>query len=222
MRLLLISFCYLSFFSSLSHGQTKHTKLGVSLFPSVEGFYYPGAPKDAYRNREKLSYNFGLRTKSFITNSISINSGLMIYNKGRAYTSMLLRIPNQNYSSVVLSSNSWFLSVPLIFQWHIPLRDQHSISPAAGIIYGRKVFQYFHQAGPSRSFYSIISDGTSENHLGLSFGLSYTFGVMGKAVELSPGYIRQINSEWKWPVDSTIRKRYDSYVLELTVFGLIT
>ena len=222
MRLLLLLVCFLCFYSSPSYGQAYPTKLGISLFPSVEGFYYPGAPKDVYRDREKLSYNFGLRTKTAVTNSISVNSGLMIYNKGRAYTSMLLRQPTQHYSSVELSTNIWYLSVPLIIQWHIPLRNQHRLSPAAGIIYGRKVLQYWHQAGPSRTFYYISSDSSSKNHLGLSFGLSYIFCFKGKVIELSPGYIRQINSGWKWPRDSDIKKRFDSYVLELTLFGLFT
>lgn len=214
--------CCLCFFSSPSNGQICKTQLGVSLFPSVEGFYYPGAPKGVYRDREKLSYNFGLKTKTFLRDNISVNSGLMIFNKGRAYTSMLLRQPTQHYSSVELSTNIWYLSVPLIFQWHIPLRNQHRLSPAAGIIYGRKVFQYWHQAGPSRSFYRISSDGSSENHLGLSVSLSYIFYIKGKTIELSPGYIRQLNSGWKWPENSTVRTRFDSYVLEFTLFGLFT
>lgn len=221
MRLFLIVLYFLCCLPLLSHGQLSRTMVGISVFPSVENLINPDAPKDVHRNRPKLSYNFGLKTKTSMSRHLSINTGLMVYNKGRSYISMLLKQPNQHYSSVELSSNAWYLSVPLLFQYHLALPGKHSLSPAAGVIYGRKIFQYFHQAGPSRNFYTIVSDGSSEDYFGLTLSLSYLFRTKGKVFEISPAYMRQINAGWKYTKPHKPSWRHDSYLLDISIFGII-
>ncbi len=188
---------------------------GISLAPSTERRYNPADTKNELNFRGRLSYNFGVKAKYFVSDRMSINSGLMIYNKGTTYS-----VPYGS-NPIILSPNIWHLTAPLNLQAHFYLPNKHFISPIAGITFGRKIFQYFHQIGPRNSFYYVSQPGGSSTyHLGLALGLSYTFQLKGVKLEIAPSYIRQLNQGWKYIPESYPNIRYDSYILEFTCFGL--
>ena len=207
-------FIFLLFKIPLS-AQSKKFEWGISLAPSVERRYNPADTKNELNFRGKLSYNFGVKARYFVSDRVSINSGLMIYNKGTTYS-----VPYGS-NPIILSQNIWYLSIPLNLQAHFYLPNEHVFSPIAGFTFGRKVFQYFHQVGPTnKNFYTIVSDGSSTYHLGLALGLSYAFQLKGMKIEIAPSYIRQLNDGWKYTPESAPNIRYDSYILEFTCYGL--
>lgn len=219
-------FILLCIFPLLCIGQAtpKRLHFGLALSPSIEGFYNPATTKNTLKDREKLSYNFGIKTRYFIANRLSITSGLLIYTKGFTYTVPLASIPGQPFNFAKLSPSIWYLTLPLILQAHIPLPNHHALSPTIGLTYGRKVLHYIHQLTPTRNFYYFSEGGSSENHLGLVAGLSYTTRLksLSKSVviEVNPCYIRQMNSGWKYTPASYPNSRFDSYLLELTFYGI--
>lgn len=221
MRLTILLFlCFFPFLST-SYAQKNNFSFGVTFSPSVEGFYKPEDPNNRLKNKKKASYNFGLKTRYFASNRIGISSGLMIYNKGRAYTSSLAPIPGQTYNFVWLSSSIWYLTIPLNLQIYFPLPNQNTLSSNIGFTFGRKVFQYFHQIDPQNNFYTIATDASSNNHLALVLGLSYAIQIRTVTVEMMPCYIRQLNSGWEYRRVSKPKTRFDSYLLELTFYGLL-
>lgn len=205
--ILLLSNIYLS-------AQSKKMEWGINLSPSIERRYNPADTKNELDYRGRLSYNFGVKARYFFSDRMSINSGLMVYNKGTTYS--IFYRPNP----IILSSNIWYLTIPLNLQAHFYLSNKHVLSPHIGTTFGRKAFQYFHQEGPTNNFYTIVSDGSSNFHLGLALGLSYIFQLKGVKLEVSPSYIRQLNDGWNYTKNPNPNIRYDSYILELTCYGL--
>ena len=188
---------------------------GISLAPSIERRYDPADTKNELNYRGRLSYNFGVKVSYFASDRLSINSGLMIYNKGTTYS-----VPYGS-NPIILSPNILHLTIPLNLQAYFHLPNKHNISPIAGITFGRKIFQYFHQIGPTYNFYyASLPGGSSTYHLGMALGLSYTFQLKGIKLEIAPTYIRQLNQGWKYTPEAYPHIRYDSYMLEVTCFGL--
>ena len=185
----------------------------MSLSPSVERRYNPADLKNEWNYRGKLSYNFGVKTRYFISDRMSINSGLMIYNKGTTYS-----VPYGS-NPIILSPNIWHLTIPLTLQAHFYLSNYHFFSPMAGVTFGRKIFQYFHQIGPRNNFYFVLNGGSSTYHLGFVLGIAYAFSLEGIQFEIAPSYIRQLNDGWKYTKEAYPNIRYDSYLVEFTCYG---
>lgn len=205
----------------ISKGQHKSFDLGLSLSPSVEGFYNPAYKTNSLEFREKLSYNFGLKTKFFLSRRVCLSSGVMIFNKGRTYTVPLSSVSNQTYNFATLSNSIWYLSIPFNIQTYFSLPNGSSLGSNIGFLYGRKVFQYLHQVRRNYNFYTFDKNGASQNYFGVNLGLSYLISVNNKVIEISPIYVRQLNSGWQWKPESYPNSRFDSYVLEFVFYGLL-
>lgn len=203
-----------------SKAQNNTLDLGLVLSPSVEGFYNPTFTSSGLTDREKLSYNFGLKARYLLSKKFSFSSGVMIYNKGRTYTVPLASTPNQAPNFSTLSNSIWYLSVPLNIHAHFSFKNRSSLGPNIGVVYGRKVFQYLHQVRKNYDFYTFRRNGASQNYFGLSLGLTYSTRINNKLIEISPNYVRQLNSGWQWTPDSYPNSRFDSYILEFVFYGL--
>jgi hypothetical protein len=203
-----------------SKAQNNTLDFGLVLSPSIEGFYNPAFTNSSLKYREKLSYNFGLKARYLFSKNFSFSSGVMIYNKGRTYTVPLASIPNQAPNFSTLSNSIWYLSVPLNIHARFSLKNRSSLGPNIGVVYGRKVFQYLHQVRKNYNFYTFRRNGASQNYFGLSLGLTYSTRINNKSVEISPSYVRQLNSGWHWTPESYPNSRFDSYILEFVFYGL--
>lgn len=186
--------------------------IGYMVSPSIESF---DRTRSRIVDKPKLSYNFGLKAKYNLTDRISLESGLIVYNKGTRYDS-----PG-GYPPRELVNHIWFLSIPLTVDYIIPITKNVAINSSAGFIYGRKVWGFFIQnvEGRRKEYvhpYSFISN----NYLGVIFGIGPSFKMSSNLeVEIKPSYVRQLNDGWhnEWGNSNEV-ERLKSFLLDVTLW----
>ena len=137
---------------------------------------------------------------------IILNTGLTLLDKGSVVPVTI---------ETDLFHHAWYLSVPISVQYNFPINNRLSIRPSVGLVYGRRVYEYFKQRTRDRISYFVETWYINPHYIGGLLGLEANFIISDRCLlSIAPYYNRQLNDLWK---NSTItHERFDSFLIELT------
>ena len=154
----------------------------------------------------RLSLNYGLKSNLYLTPQIKLNTGLILLDKGSVAPVTI---------ETDLFHHALYLSVPISVQYNLSITKRTSVGPSVGLIYGRRVYEYFKQITRDRVSYALETWNVNDNYFGGTLGLEINSTITDRfSLSITPRYNRQLNDLRK--STTIIQERFDSFLLEIT------
>lgn len=199
-RIMKIQLAILGFlFYGQVYSQSK-VAFGLMVSPSIEqtisshGIYNP-----------RLSMNYGLKSKLCLTPKLNLNTGFILLDKGSVVPTAI---------ETDLFHHAMYLGIPLSVQYNFTITKKLSFGPSIGLIYGRRVFEYFKQRTRGRIYYTVETWHVNNNYFGGSLMLETYYRLTDRvSLSIAPHYNRQLNDLWKYSLKT--QERFDSFLVEM-------
>jgi len=220
-RLFLYPALFIAFFSAITPSsaqeeepvQAKSTEkyqVSLQLSPTLERLNMRSSDSTMKNlHGTKLSYNFGISYKHFLSPLNTFEMGLIFQNKGLRNVLGNALDGRGLFDKRVLALGLWYISVPTNFNFHIRTSRKSRILITSGLMNGILINQVQEgrrtEAGDKSPFTGgDITDSKVKinifrrHYLGLNLGFSFMKYIKSKVVlEIEPMYTRSINKAFR-------------------------